>query len=549
MTTEKLLSELGARNIRLRRNRDELVLTGNQKALEPSLIDQVRAHKTALLEMIDRGSSALLSPGGTITPEMVTLVDLTQREIDALVQVVPGGAANVQDIYPLMPLQEGILFHHLMESRGDPYLMGMMLSFSTREKLDRYVEAVQRVVDRHDILRTGVQWEGLREPVQVVVAVEEVELTGDGDAAEQLYERFHPRHYRIDVRQAPLLRAYVARDRVNGGWLMMRLLHHLIGDHSSMELMQQEVAACLLGREAELPRPDPFRTLVVQARNGVGSQEHESFFRGRLGDVEEPTAPFGLLKAMGDGTGIEEATLNLEQDLTRRIRERAKKLKVSAATLFHLAWACIVARTSAREEAVFGTVLSGQMQRGSHDDRMMGLFINTLPVRIAVGNDGVEEAVGKTQMALADLVRHEHASLALAQKCSGVAAPAPLFTTLLNYRHIRASLRTEEDARAWEGIRVLRGEERTNYPLSFSVNDLGESISVTAQSEASIGSMRLCEFMRTALESLAEALESGPARPVRTLEVLPSGERDQVLFEWNDTGARAQRRSCMKARA
>ena len=145
------------------------MLIGNHAALEPSLISQVRAHKASLLELLDRGSSLTLNPGAKITPEMVTLVEMTQEEIDSVSRHVLGGMANVQDIYPLAPLQEGILFHHLMmEGKGDPYVLGILMRFESRARMEKYLQAVQWVVDRHDILRTGIVWEGLREPVQVV---------------------------------------------------------------------------------------------------------------------------------------------------------------------------------------------------------------------------------------------------------------------------------------------------------------------------------------------------------------------------------------------
>jgi amino acid adenylation domain-containing protein len=489
-----------------------------------------------------------------ITPEMLPLIELSQEEIDRIVNSVPGGSRNIQDIYPLAPLQEGILFHHLLGTEGDPYLLATLFSFDTRERLDGYVEAMQKVIDRHDILRTAVMWEGLKEPIQVVqrkavLSVEEIKLdAAGGDVSRQLYARFDPRHHRIDVRRAPLLRLAIAYDEKNERWVMIELLHHLAGDHVTLEVMQEEVQAHLLGQAASLPSPRPFRNLVAQARSAMRKPEHEDYFHKLLGDVDEPTAPFGLFDVQGDGTGIEEAHVLLDAALSRRIRERARRLGLSAASVCHLAWAQVLARVSGRTDVVFGTVLFGRMEAGQSAERVMGLFINTLPVRINIGEEGAEASVRQVHAQLGNLLQHEHASLAFAQRCSAVAAPTPLFSALLNYRHSGVTARTDslEMERAWEGIELLRVEERTSYPFTLSVDDMAEDFKLTVQTVASVGAKRVCEYMQTALESLVEALQSEPGRAVRTLDVMPAAERKQVLFNFNETAAEYPREKCVQ---
>ena len=166
-----------------------------------------------------------------ITPEMLPLINLTQADIDHIVDTVPGGVSNIQDIYALGPLQEGILFHHLLVEEGDPYVLPMLLAFDSRERLDGFLASFQTVISRHDILRTSVVWKGLTEPAQVVwrnavLPIEEVNLIADSDKdiATQLAERFNPRHYDFDLEIAPLYRAFITYDPSRDCWLML-LLH------------------------------------------------------------------------------------------------------------------------------------------------------------------------------------------------------------------------------------------------------------------------------------------------------------------------------------
>ncbi|MER8447868.1 amino acid adenylation domain-containing protein [Mesorhizobium sp. M1066] len=487
-----------------------------------------------------------------ITPQMLPLIELAQPEIDRIVGTVPGGIGNIQDIYGLSPLQDGILFHHLLASRGDPYLLVSQMAFADHDLLERYLGAVQQVVDRHDILRTAFVWEGLSNPAQVVwrtapLDVVEVELDADGGPGhEQLKRRFDPRQHRIDLGRAPLMRFVIAVEPDSDRWLLLSLHHHLIGDHTTSEVLHSEVEAVLGGRGHELGTPQPFRNLVAQARMGVDAKAHEQFFRGLLADIDEPTMPFGLSEVRGDGSGVGEAHRMLPQALNDRLREQARRLGVSLASLCHLAWGQVVARSSGREQVVFGTVLFGRMHGGAGADRAMGLFMNTLPLRLDLDGTGIEESVRATHARLAELLAHEHASLALAQRCSGVAAPAPLFSALLNYRHnTPAAMSGSGPDDVLSGVEWLGGEERTNYPLTLSVEDYGEALGLTAQVAEPISADRVCGYMQHVLGQLAGALEHAPNTPVRNLSILPTDERAYLFEELNRTAAAYPSERCI----
>ncbi|WP_286159279.1 amino acid adenylation domain-containing protein [Janthinobacterium sp. HH01] len=316
-------------------------------------------------------------------------------------------------------------------------------------------------------------------------------------------------------------------DVEQGRWLLQLPSHHLVLDHTTLELIVEEIALIQQGRASELPEPVPFRRFVAQARLGVSAAEHEAFFKQMLGDVDEPTAPFGLLDVQGDGSDIEEVRLPLAPELSERIRQQARRHGLGAASLFHLAWALVLSKATGKDDVVFGTVLFGRMQGGEGAERALGMFINTLPMRVKLGGRGVLQSLRETHTSLTGLLEHEHASLSLAQRCSGLPGGTPLFSALLNYRY-GVSQQAGTGNAGWEGMTSFGGEERTNYPVSMAVDDLGQGFQLAAQAGRTVAAKRLCDYTLAALTGIVDALAAQGEQVIDELALLDPAEREQL---------------------
>ncbi|QSX79618.1 amino acid adenylation domain-containing protein [Lysobacter solisilvae] len=471
-----------------------------------------------------------------LTPDLLPLVRLTQEEIDRIVAGVPTGASGIQDIYPLAPLQEGILFHHLMGGEGDTYLLRMVVAFDSGARMHDFVKLVQTVVDRHDILRSTVHWEDLPQPVQVVhrqvtLPLHQITVASGEAVLPQFLAATDPRRLRLDLRQAPMLAAYTAFDPDSGESLLALLSHHMVCDHVAMDLILSEIQLLLEGQGDLLPEPVPYRNFIAQA-HAVPDAEHEAYFRQQLADIDEPTAPFGVL-AQEHGTSHEESRIQFSDTLAQQIRDAARQHGVSTAVLFHVGWAQVLAQCSGRDDVVFGTVLSGRMQSSDAADKIVGMFINSLPIRMPLAGMTVTDAVREAYARLGELLAHEQAPLALAQRCSGVPAGLPLFTALLNYRFNNEPGQTSDAAAtqaAWQGVRVLsRGRTHGSYPMTMSVEDWGQALGLSVLHMPGIDGERLVRYLEQAMQSLVDALAHTPALPMRQLAVLPPQEREHLL--------------------
>ena len=533
-----LIDLLQASRTEVRIDQGELVIKAPRGVLTPGVIASLKLHKQALLtwaETLDGKATSRRAP--RITPDMLPLVRLDAAQIERIAGATPGGAANILDIYPLAPLQEGMLFHHLLQQVGDAYLTRVLMGFDSRARLDAFTRAMNEAIARHDVLRTAIHWDGLEEPVQVVwrrARLDVQVLAFDGDVRAELQAHADPQRMRLDVRRAPLMQGYAAYDRASDRWLLQLLYHHLAMDHISLEVLVEEVGLIMLGRGAELPPPIAFRDFVARARLEQRDAEHEAFFRAMLGDVDAPTAPFELFDVQGDGAAAVQVKRPVDAALAARVRRVARAHGASVASLFHLAWAQVLARCSGRDDVVFGTVLFGRMRGGPGADRAVGMFINTLPMRVRVGKAAARQALLDTHTLLIELLDHEHAPLTLAQRCSGLPANTPLFSGLLNFRYSRPADHVDAD-RTVPGIEHLDGRDRTNYPFVLHVDDLGDGFTFTAEIVDRVSAERVAGFVHRALEALVDVLERAPEAPMHTVDILPEDERARVVHGQNAT--------------
>ncbi|HDS1684031.1 TPA: amino acid adenylation domain-containing protein, partial [Pseudomonas putida] len=539
MSINQLLETLSANNVQLALKDGQLVVQGNRQALtDATLVARLREHKPALVALIESGEYVAVKQGAVqvpgnlippdctrITPELVNLIELDQDTLDRLVADIPGGAANVHDLYPLAPLQQGMLFHHASASAHDPYVMQARFVFASEARLQAFAEALRGVVARHDILRTSVHWVGLETPLQVVwrqAELQVLELPADD-----------PSRARLDLTQAPLMRLLREAPEADGRLSATLQFHHIAMDHSALEVVRHELIAFLTGEDQYLGTPVPFRNYVAQAVLGIGEAQHEAFFREMLGDIDEATLAYGIQDVQGGGNSHNEHQLDLPLELCQRLRVHARSLGVSVASVFHLAWGRVLGGLTGRGQVVFGTVLMGRLLGAEATDRALGIFINTLPLRVDLGGSDVPTAIRATHQRLSALMRHEHAPLALAQRCSGVAAPAPLFNALLNYRHSAVGTAAPQRA-ALAGIDIVDSAEATNYPLTLSVDDLGEAFRLTLLASTEVPAERVCAYVQQTLESLLQA----PDAQVLALPMLPDSERHGLLEGFNASPSR-----------
>ncbi|WP_194853209.1 non-ribosomal peptide synthetase [Nocardia sp. SYP-A9097] len=408
---------------------------------------------------------------GGLTPSDVGLVALDQDAIDRLEIRYP----VLDDIWPLTPLQAGLLFHaQLAEGSLDAYIVQLCVELGGHVDADRLRRAAQTLVERHPNLRTAFVHDGASDPVQVVHRHVEVPFTqidlAECDDTEAALEHLMDSDRHFDMTAAPLLRLTLIGTAPQRYRLVLTM-HHILIDGWSMPLLIRELLILYAGdsdAKALVPvRPYRDYLMWLEAQDQDAA---ETAWARTLEGLAEPTLLAPEVPGRRQSAAAREVQVRLSEYRTAALVAVAHQQETTLNTVVQAAWAIVLAGATDREDVVFGTTVSGRPPQIPGIESMIGLFINTVPVRVRLDyHENLAQLLRRIQTEQAALLDHHHLGLARIQQVAGPAAIFDTATVFESYPIDSAGLSKDTDI---AGIHVLdvHGRDAAHFPLGLMVH-------------------------------------------------------------------------------
>ena len=467
---------------------------------------------------------------------------------------------EIEDFYPLSPLQEGMLFHSLYAPEVGAYINTFSNGLQGALNVSAFQRAWQQVVNRHQALRSIFVKDGLKQPLQFVYRqtslpweVLDWRDLSSSDQQQQINAFLLADRARgFDLSKPPLMRFALLR-LADDRWHFVWTFHHILLDGWCLSLLLQEVfgfyEAYTRGQQLQLPRPRPYRDYIRWLqRQDLGAAE--TYWRKRLKGLTAPTVfDFGEQRQPQDGpSSYAEQSRDISEQTSRAVETLARQQQVTVNTVIQGAWAVLMSRYSGERDVLYGVTVSGRPAELAGVEQMVGLFINALPMRVEVEG---EAEVGRWLQALqaeqAEMRQYEYSPLVEVQGWSEVERGVPLFETLLAYENfptVQAQSGGPNSSAVSLSVTQGRNLERTNYPLSVVVTP-GVCMSVRAMYEEHKFNADTVNRMLQHFEQLLAGMAADAQQHVSELQLLTEAEEHQLTVEWNSTQTAYPHDSCV----
>ena len=466
-----------------------------------------------------------------VTPADFPLASLTQAQLDQL----PVAPRQIEDLYPLSPMQRGLLFHSLYEPQAGAYVNQLSVEASGLDA-DRLSRAWQATLEAHPILRSGFHWpQGASEPVQVVQRTLTLPLTvldwrGRVDQAAELQLLARSERLQFDPAQPPLLRLALVRLDEQRQQLIYTH-HHLLLDGWSNALLLGEV----------LQRYAAVQVTAHQGRfadyigwlKAQDAQADEAFWRAQLATLDNPTLlAQSLAHGPSDSSDYADHRQVFDVASSQAFNAFARQHSMTLNTLVQGAWALLLQRYSGQQTVAFGATVSGRPVDLAGAENQLGLFINTLAVITQPqAAESVAQWLSRLQAHNLALREHEFTALSDVQRWAGRAGE-PLFDSLLVFENFPIGEALQQGAPDGLSFAVPDNHERTNYPLTLAAVSEGQ-LSLTWSFLLSHFDPAAIARMSEHLACLLHAMVAAPQTSLGELPLLSAAEKARQLHDWN----------------
>lgn len=452
---------------------------------------------------------------------------------------------NIESIYPLSPMQQGMLFHTLCNPNSGVYFEQLICTLHGKLNVKVFHEAWLQVVQRHQILRSLFIWEHGKQPIQVVcksVKLPWLNLDWEEFSPSKQQQRLEEflqseREQGFKLARAPLMRCTLIKVQPNT-YRFIWSHHHLLMDGWCLSIILKEVLslyeAAVSGEDLHLNSPRPYKDYITWLQKQDVSQS-EAFWRKKLQGFTTPTSlPADRSKNNNSGgkQTYQEKQQLLPVALTNSLQSLAKDYHLTLNTFIQGAWALLINRYSNESDVLFGTTVSGRPSTLLGAESMVGLFINTLPVRLQVSRETkLLPWLKNLQAHQLEIEQYSYSSLVDIQSWSDVPRGKSLFESLVVFENypLDTSLAAEEG-----NIKIsdVRSFERTNYPLTVVVTP-GSQLSVQVKYDTSVYDDDTIDRILGHFQTLLEDMVVKPQASLKELKLLTKAEEHRLLFEWN----------------
>ncbi len=453
---------------------------------------------------------------------------------------------NIEAIYSLSPMQEGMLFHGLYNPDSEAHFGQSSFTLQGKLNIPAFKQAWQDVIDQHPLLRTLFLWERREKPLQIVrqqVSVPFVELDWRGFAGTEQLERLEAfltadRKRGFDFSKAPLMRftlIHLAQDTYRFLWSR----HHIIVDGWSLPLLLDQVfagyrARCR-GENVNSANTRPYGDYIAWLKK-QDLANAEVYWRKTLKGFTSST-PLGITRnadQLSPGPEHYDAQrIRLSESATADLQSLGRKHQMTLNTLIQGAWSLLLCNYSGEEDIVFGVTVSGRPPELAGIEKMVGLFINTLPMRVNVrGDEFLLTALKKLQDQQVEMRQFEYSPLVQVHEWSDLPSREPLFESIFvfeSYPVAGVLKKTDSELKISEVVYF----ERSHYPLTMIVAS-GKELLLKLAYDASRFDGDTIQKMLEQLQLLLARICTNPEQRLSSYSLLTDSERHQLLFEWNN---------------